>query len=325
MGKFNLFSATTIAGAVVLAATVAGAQSVKITALGSHAGEFCRSDRALMFEDPDGTVLLYDVGRTVAGADDPRLGKVDAVLLSGVHNDHIGDKRMAAPGAGTCAKPKADVSATPNTNTVEIAAANKSKIIVGGEIRGFLQPKITAAGGSAKQVDVLRHGGKRKVGGVTVAVVAAIHSNGVSSGLLAGDLGGHLKANGLNAAVGPENGYVLTFSNGLAVYLSGDTGHTSDMATIVNGYYKSNLAIVAIGDIYTMGPEEAAFAVNDLLKPKAVIPTHANEVATKGGKLQDGTKTAKFASLVKGIPVHLPLSGVPMEFDGNAKCVAGCS
>ncbi|MBT3361118.1 MAG: hypothetical protein HN403_15960 [Rhodospirillales bacterium] len=67
-----------------------------------------------------------------------------------------------------------------------------------------------------------------------------------------------------------------------------------------------------------------AFAVNVLLKPKAVIPTHANEVATKGGKLQDGTKTAKFASLVKGVPVHLPFSGVTMQFDGNAKCVAGC-
>ncbi len=324
MQRIKLVSAIAASGLIVLAAGAAGAQNVKVTALGSHAGEFCRSDRAMMFEDPDGTTLLYDVGRTVAGADDPRLGKVDVVLLSGVHNDHIGDKRMAAPGAGTCAKPKADVPATPNTNTAEIAAAKKAKIIVGGEIRSFLQPKITAAGGSAKQVDVLRHGGKRKVGGVTIAVVAAIHSNGVSPGLLASDLGGHLKAEGLNAAVGPENGYVLTFSNGLAVYLSGDTGHTSDMATIVNGYYKANLAVVAIGDIYTMGPEEAAFAVNVLLKPAAVIPTHANEVATQGGKLQDGTKTAKFVSLVKGIPVYLPLSGVVMEFDGNAKCVAGC-
>ena len=324
MRKLHSISAFAATGLIVLAVSTAAAQNVKITALGSHAGEFCRSDRAMMFEDPDGTILLYDVGRTVAGAQDPRLGKVDVVLLSGVHNDHIGDKRMAEPGAGTCAKPKADVSATPNTNTAEIAAAKKAKIVVGGEIRNLLRPKVEAAGGSAKQVDVLRHGGKRKIGGVTIAVVHAIHSNGVSPGLLAGDHGGHMKGGGLSAYVGPENGYVLTFSNGLAVYLSGDTGHTSDMATIVNGYYKVNLAIVAIGDIYTMGPEEAAFAVNSLLKPAAVIPTHANEVATQGGKLQDGTKTAKFASVISGIPVHLPLSGVTMEFDGNAKCVAGC-
>ena len=37
-------------------------------------------DRALIFEDPNGTRLLYDPGRTVAGANDPRLGKVDVKI-----------------------------------------------------------------------------------------------------------------------------------------------------------------------------------------------------------------------------------------------------
>ena len=64
--------------------------------------------------------------------------------------------------------------------------------------------------------------------------------------------------------------------------------------------------------------------VNELIKPKAVIPTHANEEATKGGKVKPGSKTAKFMKLVNGIPVHLPLSGKTMEFDGDAKCVSGC-
>ena len=41
------------------------AQNVKITPLGSHDGELCPFDRALVFEDPDGTRLLYDAGRTV--------------------------------------------------------------------------------------------------------------------------------------------------------------------------------------------------------------------------------------------------------------------
>ena len=36
--------------------------NVKITPLGSHDGEFCRNDRALIFEDPDGTRILYDAG-----------------------------------------------------------------------------------------------------------------------------------------------------------------------------------------------------------------------------------------------------------------------
>ena len=56
------------------------AADVKITPHGSQQGEFCQLDRALIFEDPDGTRILYDAGRTVAGADDPRLGKIDVVL-----------------------------------------------------------------------------------------------------------------------------------------------------------------------------------------------------------------------------------------------------
>ena len=39
--------------------------SVKVTPLGSHDGEFCKFDRAMLFEDPDGTRILYDAGRTV--------------------------------------------------------------------------------------------------------------------------------------------------------------------------------------------------------------------------------------------------------------------
>ena len=82
------------------------AQTVKITPLGSHDGEFCSRDRAMLFEDPDGTKLLFDVGRTVAGPEDSRLGKVDVVLLSGMHGDHLGDKRIAKVGDGTLAFPE---------------------------------------------------------------------------------------------------------------------------------------------------------------------------------------------------------------------------
>ncbi|HAV75524.1 MAG TPA: metal-dependent hydrolase, partial [Limnobacter sp.] len=40
---------------------------VKVTPLGGQQGEFCRFDRAMIFEDPNGTRILYDAGRTVAG------------------------------------------------------------------------------------------------------------------------------------------------------------------------------------------------------------------------------------------------------------------
>ena len=54
-----------------------------------------------------------------------------------------------------------------------------------------------------------------------------------------------------------------------------------------------------------------------------MIPSHANEVGTKGGKVLPGSKTEAFMKAVK-VPVHIPLSGRTMEFDSAGKCVAGC-
>src|SRR5919106_3662274 len=93
------------AGVMDKADRPAGPGLVRITPLGSHDGEFCPLDRAMVLEDPDGTRILYDAGRTVRGANDQRLGKIDAVLLTHVHGDHLGDAHQPAPNAGTCAKP----------------------------------------------------------------------------------------------------------------------------------------------------------------------------------------------------------------------------
>ena len=119
---------------------------------------------------------------------------------------------------------------------------------------------------------------------------------------------------------------MLTFSNGLVVYLSGDTGITTDQEKVVRGYYNAKLAVMNIGDNFTTGPKEAAYVINELVKPNAVIASHANEVATKGGKLLQvlpATKTETFVKAVK-VPVHIPLSGKTMSFDSAGKCVAGC-
>src|SRR5438067_12010598 len=85
------------------------AQGVKVTPLGGIAGEFCAQDRALVFEDPNGTRLLYDPGHTVAGGGDPPLGRIDVVLLSHMHNDPLGEAHIKAEGAGTCASPDVSV------------------------------------------------------------------------------------------------------------------------------------------------------------------------------------------------------------------------
>jgi L-ascorbate metabolism protein UlaG (beta-lactamase superfamily) len=309
-----------------IAAAPAYSANVKVTPLGSHDGEFCRRDRAMLFEDPDGTRILFDPGMTIAGGADPRrLGKLDGVLLSSVHVDHIGGFALASVNAGTCGKPATKVRKMPVSNTAEIVAKTGSAMLAGGEMRGFLRAQVKAAGGNPKKVNVLRFGAEGKIGGVRVAIVPVNHSNGVNPGFLNKELAAALKKNGLTAYVGPDNGFILTFTNGLVVYMSGDSGIIPDQETTVRRFYKAKLAIINAGDLYTSGPKEARiFHQPTDQAQRGHTPQHMNEEATKGGKLIPGTKTAKFVSLVKGIPVHLPLSGRTMEFDANVKCVSGC-
>jgi L-ascorbate metabolism protein UlaG (beta-lactamase superfamily) len=312
-----------VAGILAAAAQSVVAANVKITPLGSHDGEFCKFDRAMVLEDPDGTRLLYDAGRTVAGPEDPRLGRIDAVLVSHMHGDHLGDRHLAAVNGGECGKPDISVKVVPNTNSINIVLAKNAKIIAGSEMPRFFAAKLKALGGNPKDSQLVRFGASRKVGGVAITTVPAVHSNGVNGAFIGGELGKMLSEAGLTAYAGPPTGYVLTFSNGLAVYLSGDTGITAEQDSVVRGHYGAKLVIMNIGDTYTTGPTEAAYVINELIKPTAVIPSHANEAATAGGKVKAGTKTDKFMKAVK-VPVHLPLRGRTMEFNGDGKCVSGC-
>jgi len=300
------------------------ADNVKVTPLGSNTGEFCQLDRAIVLEDPDGTRILYDPGRTVAGADDARLGKIDAILLSHMHGDHVGDKHLASVGSGgDCSNAKFPVKSLPNTNLVNIALAKKAKIITGSEMPKFFASKLKALGGDPKNSQLVRFGASRMIGGVTVTTVPAVHSNGVSGSMIGGELGALLNASGLTAYAGPPTGYVLTFSNGLAVYLSGDTGVTAEQETVVGKLYNAQLVVMNIGDTYTTGPKEAAWVVNNLIKPTSVIPSHANQPSTLDGKVIAGTRVDTFIKATKA-SVHVPISGRTMAFNEKGKCVSGC-
>ena len=314
-----------ISAAAALCAVVAapvGAQTVKVTPLGGIDGEFCAQDRALVFEDPNGTRVLYDPGHTVAGGTDARLGKIDVVLVSHMHGDHIGEAHIKAPGAGTCAKPDLSVP-TPQTNVVDVALAKKARIVTGSEMPPFFAARLKAGGGDPANSMLARFGGSVTVGGVKIATVAALHSNGVDPDLIGGDLGKAMKAAGVAGDVGPATGYVLRFSNGLVAYLSGDTGILADQQLVIRDYYHASLVVMNMGDGFTTGPAEAAYVVNELVKPASVIPSHANEVGTVDGKVRPGSKTEAFVKAA-AMPVHVPLSGRTMEYDGAGKCVAGC-
>ena len=345
--KIKWFSSVVFGFVCSFSWSYVSAQTVKVTPLGSHAGELCQNDRALLFEDPTGVRILYDAARTIAGGTDPRLGDVHVVLLSHAHGDHIGDTKAAGPNAGTCANPET-VSAAPNSNTAEIAAAKNSAVVVSNDMAVFLGKKIqnirrvvtpecptagllreTIVPTSSPCLANLQLGGKRTIktsgadSAVQIALVQADHTNNIPRNLITEPEKTNLAADNLNAYVGHANGYVVTFTNGLKVYLSGDTALMGDMKTIISGFYKVNLAVMNMG-AFAMQSEEAAFAVNELIQPNTVIPSHVNEAATTGGKVINGTKTKQFIDLVKGRSVHVPLSNKTMEFNGDAKCVSGC-
>lgn len=316
-------SKATLFGMVMVTATTAFAQNVKVTPLGGITGEFCRLDRALLFEDPNGTRILYDAGMTIAGADDPRLGSLDVLLVTHMHPDHIGSRHTSAVDAGACDKPDLSVSAVPETNVARIANAKDAMIVTGSEMPPFFGAKLASLGGDPKKSVLARFGATKMVGGVGISTVPAVHSNGVHHSLIGGDLGKMMEAAGIGGYVGPPTGYILRFSNGMVAYLSGDTGMTAEQEKVVRGFYGANLAVINIGDTFTTGPVEAAYVVNELVKPNSVIPSHANEAATKDGKIIEGTRTAEFLELAT-MPVHIPLSGMTMEFDSKGACVTGC-
>jgi L-ascorbate metabolism protein UlaG (beta-lactamase superfamily) len=64
----------------------------------------------------------------------------------------------------------------------------------------------------------------------------------------------------------------LTFKDGRRAYFAGDTAIFSELALYADIYHPE-LAFLPIGDFYTMGPEEAAYA-GRLLKVKKIIPMH---------------------------------------------------
>ena len=355
-----------LAAALAAACNVAVASNVKVTPIGQRTGEFCAQDRALLFEDPTGVRVLYDPGNTVAGAADSRLGSVHVILISHAHSDHLGNAKLNQdPNSSTASCSSALTTPAPSSNTAEIAAAKQSAVIAGGPLATVIGRLIAAvaglptaacpASGLTNEMTVPRSapctaglglGAKRTVRntaasqGVQISAVAAEHPNELSSAFVADPEKTNLSSNGLGAYVGLANGFVVTFTNGLRVYLSGDTGLTADMGAVVHDYFAPDLAVINMGDIFTTGPEEAAFAVTDLIRPTSVIPSHVNEAATQGGMAVSGSRTARFLDLLsKGsnghgsddsrqghgfVSVLLPLSGATMEFDDSGRCQAGC-
>jgi L-ascorbate metabolism protein UlaG (beta-lactamase superfamily) len=153
--------------------------------------------------------------------------RVDLILLSHGHGDHVGD-------------------------TVALWTKHSCGVVAQVELRGWLagkgvEPDVTQAPNK---------GGTVSVAGIKVTLTNAYHSSSFEDGGYAGE----------------ACGLVVELESGYKLYFSGDTCVFGDMALIAR-IYEPDIVVLPIGDHYTMGPREAAVAL-ELLGAKRCVPSH---------------------------------------------------
>ncbi len=166
-------------------------------------------------------------------------------------------------------------------DAVEIAKQHNPKIVGIPELCGWLRKN------GVKETNEMNKGGTQQLGDIKVTMVHADHSCGIQDGdqLIYG---------------GEACGYVVEFENGVKIYHAGDTNVFGDMA-IIRDLYAPQIAMLPIGDHYTMSPREAAYACN-LLKPRAVIPMHFATFPVLTGRPTELSKLVKDVEILEVKP-----------------------
>lgn len=174
------------------------------------------------------------------------LGKIDVLLVSHGHTDHVAD----AP---------------------ELAKLNNVPLYGPGDMNanmvalGILPPQLAPRFNKSGTVE--------PAPGVKVTAVRAEHSSPlVWRNAATGKDESH--------AGGEPLGFIIELEDGYKIWHMGDTGLFGDMKFIAD-YYKPDLVLMPIGGNFTMGPKEAAYAARELIRVPQVIPMHygANPLA----------------------------------------------
>jgi L-ascorbate metabolism protein UlaG (beta-lactamase superfamily) len=138
-------------------------------------------------------------------------------------------------------------------DAVTLARKFKPTVVCNYEIHLFLQKK------GVTTTSPMNKGGTQEVAGLKFTMVHAVHSSGIEDG-------------GQVIYGGEPCGFVITLEDGTRIYHAGDTGAHMDM-TLIGELYAPEIALLPIGDLYTMSAREAAVAAR-MLKPKFIVPAH---------------------------------------------------
>jgi L-ascorbate metabolism protein UlaG (beta-lactamase superfamily) len=238
---------------------------------------------------PRGAVLLIDPWLNNPSNPEAKDGKdplasvpkVDYILLTHGHRDHVGD-------------------------AVEIARKTGAALVCNPELAGNL---VKLAGFPEKQADtdaIMGIGGEITIadGEVTVAMTPAVHSSSVFN-----PKAGPTEAE--RAYGGNPAGFVIMIKGGPTIYHSGDTAYFKDMETI-GEQYQIDVALLNIGGHFGMEPRMAARAAQSV-RARLAVPQH---YATFPGIAQNSDEFAAELKRLK-IPFYEMKPGETVTFRGR--------
>jgi L-ascorbate metabolism protein UlaG (beta-lactamase superfamily) len=200
---------------------------------------------AFKLTTPGGKVIMIDPWITKNPVTPPelkdldKLGKVDLVLVTHAHGDHLGDAM--------------EISKKNNVPMWGPAGMNQFLATLG------LMP--------ANLVPRMNKGGTiEPFPGVKITQVHAEHSSEMI-------LKDPVTGKDTSYPGGEPVGLIIELENGFKIYHMGDTGLFGDMK-FIGEYYKPDLLLIPIGGHYVMDPKDAAYATKEWIKPKMVMPMH---------------------------------------------------
>jgi L-ascorbate metabolism protein UlaG (beta-lactamase superfamily) len=182
-------------------------------------------------------------------------------------------------------------------DAVELGKKFKPQIVGIYELCAWLESK--GVGGT----NSMNKGGTQKVGEIEVTMVNALHSCGIKDGdqIIYG---------------GEACGYIIRLPGGLTIYHAGDTAVFGDMKIIAE-LYAPDLAMLPVGDHFTMGPREAALAIR-MLNVRHVIPMHFGTFPLLTGNPE---QLRQLTQDISGLEIHTLKPGESLG-DSSAKAAS---